>query len=246
MSLYQSVTITGTADSLTKIGSFLSVNGWVMTAQTADSVIATKAGVTITFWRDSNTVFIRCSYMGLNSAAYDFSYLNYTQDIRMFSCGNNFYFLRTYSSVVAMFGVYTITDKIGAWSGGLVINVPYSSDNSFCTNSMHYYSSQLFKDGVWHPYRDNYARPGSLWGSRNNDHFNNAPFYFNGAVTPGRSLLCIHNATTAYIHPIGYQPDVLRVIQHGSGPLYINGDILTIAGRNYVVDADVSSIIDLY
>jgi len=241
MALYLQETYVNQATFLTSLASFASDNGWTVDTLTSSELQITKNGASLRLRNYSSSGFYPTGIIDGNESYSTYIHKDYVAGdiVRFFSCGNSIYIIQATDGHVLGFMNLGAADKIGDWTGGVILNGNTTNSNSsfrFLQDAMYAGGSFLYKQGAWSNYTNSKIE-GALWGSIGSDPLLGEPNIFNMAIVPIPVLICMFNADTNYMHPISYAPGVYRV---SPGALYSAGDYLTIGGDTYVVGATMS------
>jgi hypothetical protein len=140
----------------------------------------------------------------------------------------------------AVMYIGNITDKVGVWADGIFVK---NFDNIYgvCNDTFPSTMGDIsfaYVDGQWTA-KSSSAVNRLIGLAVDNDSSNltnlgiSQPTAFNAAIIPFPVPLCKANSATATVwHPLGFVPNVYRI---GSGDVYVDKDVISISGSDYIV-----------
>jgi hypothetical protein len=148
----------------------------------------------------------------------------------------------TYSSYLCRAVMYigNITDKVGVWADGIFVKnfcVWYTLSNDTFPSSMGEIAF-AYVNGQWTA-KSSTGVDRLIGLAVNDDAINptnlgiSQPTSFNASILPFPVPLCKANSATATVwHTLGFVPNVYRI---GSGDVYVDKEIISISGSDYIV-----------
>lgn len=234
-------TYTNAEAFIAELLAFANSNGWTTVETVSTRIQIEKDGVT---WKVEKASAARINmWATVNGQTspdtiYYGDLLENVSTVEFISSGNNLFILaeKWYSGALQgliLGGVFRCYDKIGNWSGGVYVFGSWSY-SYYCYDT--YFNATMpamgsfFYENAWTSVGG--AAGGRVFGARGFEVDTiKEPNYFNSAFLPIPALLCMWDANTAYYIPLGY---VDGVYFFKPGDIYVDGDILTISGHDYL------------